>query len=157
MEGPMSAFLLHFSRKTWWILALVAGLALGLAVALIFHPDGKIAGISSTSGDRVTPADMRREVDAACMAFGVGKEDIRVRQERDSAGEHRIAVDDQFRPLEFHYALSRRVAKYGVHIVGEERPREKKVALRLLQEDKQIWNVILSIQKTARKEDRHRP
>jgi hypothetical protein len=153
----MSKLLRSLSGKGWWLIAIVVGLAAGLAFALLAPRGGKLSAVTQAVTDNATQADLRREVDAVCMAFAIGREDIRVRQEENGSGEHRIVVDDAFRPLEFNYALSRRLARWGVRIVGEERPREKKVAFRLMSEDKQVWSILLLIQKTARKEDRHRP
>jgi hypothetical protein len=157
MEEPMSKVLRSLSGKGWWLLAIVVGLAAGLALALVAHRGGKLPSVAQVVSEHATPTDLHREVDAVCMAFAIGREDIRVRQEESGSGEHRIVVDDAFRSLEFNYALNRRLARWGVRVVGEERPREKKVAFRLMSEDKQVWSILLLIQKTARKEDRHRP
>jgi hypothetical protein len=146
----------RFSRPMWWVVALLAGLLSGLAIALVLRENGTATVAPVSAGD-VKSDDLRREVDATCNEFALAPERIRVRQSGASGGEHRVLVDEQFRPLEFHYALSRRLSRWGVKIVGEERPREKKIALRLLLEEKQLWNVQLLIQKSSGKEDRHRP
>jgi len=136
-----------------WVMAVLASAAVVLGGILISQSN--VVEQSTAEMDRKpSPAEMKTIVDSLARVFSIP--DAVVRQRRESVGkklqlmpEHRIEVSSDFSTLGFNRALSRSVARFGSIVAGEERPREKKTVLRVLHNDKQVWTVIFSANKTA--------
>jgi hypothetical protein len=136
-----------------WLGLLLAGAALVLGGVLLVRTND--SEHRSPLADRtLSPTELQSIVDSLARVFSIPEDAVRQRREyvgRRLQGmpEYRIDVPRDFSTLAFNRELSRSVAPYGAVVSGEERPREKKITLRVLRDDKQMWTIVFSLTKTS--------